>query len=172
MDNLTLEIHSTGNGPARRRRSKGPNCAGSCSVSTSSNRCSTKWSAACATRAWWKRWTMSNCAIDAKADFLEEANLKPVFEKLKALGLNPEMRRDEEHSTYAVVYKDQTQAERSVGVGLLSQPEYRRFRTLVKTIARHNDPPFVVVKGPTASRSPIGAVCSTTSKPRAKKAWT
>jgi DNA gyrase subunit B len=85
--------------------------------------------------------------IDTKADFLEEANLKPVFEKLKALGLNPEMRRDEEHSTYAVVYKDQTQAERSVGVGLLSQPEYRRFRSLVKTIARHNDPPFVVVKG-------------------------
>jgi DNA gyrase subunit B len=32
-------------------------------------------------------------------------------------------------------------------VGLLSQPEYRRFRALVKTIARHNDPPFVVVKG-------------------------
>src|SRR5215475_12477485 len=85
--------------------------------------------------------------VDTKADFLEEANLKPVFEKLKALGLNPEMRRDEEHSTYAVVYKDQTQAERSVGVGLLSQPEYRRLRSLVKTIARHNEPPFVVVKG-------------------------
>jgi DNA gyrase subunit B len=85
--------------------------------------------------------------IDTKADFLEETNLKPVFEKLQALDLNPEMRRDEEHSTYAVVYKDQTQAERSVGVGLLSQPEYRRFRSLVKTIARYNEPPFVVVKG-------------------------
>jgi DNA gyrase subunit B len=93
-----------------------------------------------------------NLRIDAKADFLEEANLKPVFEKLEKLGLNPEMRRDEEHSTYAVVYKDQTQAERSVGVGLLSQPEYRRFRTLVKSIARYNEPPFVVVKG--ADREP------------------
>ena len=88
-----------------------------------------------------------NLRIDAKADFLEETNLKPVFEKLQKLGLNPEMRRDEEHSTYAVVYKDQTQAERSVGVTLLSQPEYRRFRTLVKSIARYNEPPFVVVKG-------------------------
>jgi DNA gyrase subunit B len=88
-----------------------------------------------------------NLRIDAKADFLEEANLKPVFEKLHKLGLHPEMRRDEEHSTYAVVYKDQTQAERSVGVGLLSQPEYRRFRSLVKSIARYNEPPFVVVKG-------------------------
>jgi DNA gyrase subunit B len=93
-------------------------------------------------------------SIDAKPDFLEQANLKPVFEKLKALGLNPEMRRDEEHSTYAVVYKDQTQAERSVGVGLLSQPEYRRFRSLVKTIARYNHPPFVVVKGPGREAQP------------------
>jgi DNA gyrase subunit B len=85
--------------------------------------------------------------LDAKADFLERTNLQPVFDKLKELGLNPEMRHDEEHSTYAVVYKDQTQAERSIGVELLSQPEYRRFRALVKMIARHNDPPFVVVKG-------------------------
>ncbi len=84
--------------------------------------------------------------IDAKADFQEEANLKPVFEKLTELGLKPEMRRDEEHSTFAVIYKDQTQAERGVGIGLLVQPEYRRFRALAKTIARYNDPPFVVVK--------------------------
>ena len=55
--------------------------------------------------------------LDTKADFLEEANLKPVFEALQKLGLNPEMRRDEEHSAYAVVYHDSTNAERSVGVG-------------------------------------------------------
>ena len=56
------------------------------------------------------------------------------------------MRRDEEHSSYAVVFHDSTNAERSIGLALAAQPEYRRFRTLAKIIARHNDPPFIVVK--------------------------
>ena len=84
--------------------------------------------------------------VDHKADFQEEANLKPVFEALQKLGLNPEMRRDEEHSAFEVVYRDSTGAERRVGIGLRSQPEYLRFRSLARTIARYNDPPFVVVK--------------------------
>ena len=84
--------------------------------------------------------------LDAKADFLEESSLKPVFDSLQALGLNPEMRRDEEHSSYAVVYRDATHAERTVGLALLGQPEYKRFRTLAKTISKFNDPPFMVVK--------------------------
>jgi DNA gyrase subunit B len=84
--------------------------------------------------------------VDHKAEFLEEANLKPVFEALKALGLNPEMRRDEEHSSYAVIYHDSTNAERSIGLSLAAQPEYRRFRVLARNVARYNDPPFAVVK--------------------------
>jgi DNA gyrase subunit B len=84
--------------------------------------------------------------LDSKADFQEEANLKPVFEALQKLGMNPEMRRDEEHSAYAVVFHDSTNAERSVGLSLMAQPEYRRFRTLARLIARNNEPPFVVVK--------------------------
>ncbi len=84
--------------------------------------------------------------LDNKADFQEELNLKPVFDALANLGLNPEMRRDEEHSTHAVVFRDSTHAERTVGVGLAAQPEYRRFRALARSIARFNEPPFVVVK--------------------------
>ncbi|HWB83427.1 MAG TPA: DNA topoisomerase (ATP-hydrolyzing) subunit B [Bryobacteraceae bacterium] len=84
--------------------------------------------------------------VDNKADFQEEANLKPVFEALQKLELHPQMRHDEEHSSYAVVYRDSTHAERAIGVGLAAQPEYRRFRALARLIARHNDPPFVVVK--------------------------
>jgi DNA gyrase subunit B len=84
--------------------------------------------------------------VDHKAEFEEQANLKPVFEALQNAGLKPEMRRDEEHSTYAVVFHDSTNAERSVGLQLASQPEYRRFRTLARQIARYNEPPFVVVK--------------------------
>jgi DNA gyrase subunit B len=84
--------------------------------------------------------------VDHKAEFQEEANLKPVFQSLKELGLNPEMRLDEEHSAYGVVYRDSTGAERTVGLALAAQPEYRRFRALSRTIARFNEPPFVVVK--------------------------
>jgi len=84
--------------------------------------------------------------VDHKADFQEEANLRPVLEALQKLGLNPEMRRDEEHSSFGVVFHDSTNAERSIGLALAAQPEYRRFRTLAKTIAKYNEPPFVVVK--------------------------
>ena len=91
--------------PAPRSCWKARNCALSCSVSTSTSRCSTKWSANCATRAWWKRSPTSNFRVDHKSEFQEEANLRPVFEALQKLGLNPEMRRDEEHSSYAVVYQ-------------------------------------------------------------------
>jgi DNA gyrase subunit B len=84
--------------------------------------------------------------VDHRADFLVEANLRPVFDALQKLGLNPEMRRDEEHSSYAVVYRDGTHAERSVGMALAAAPEYRRFRALARATARYNDPPFVAVK--------------------------
>jgi DNA gyrase subunit B len=84
--------------------------------------------------------------VDHKGEFQDEANLKPVFEAIEKLGLKPQMRRDEEHSSYAVVYQDQTGAERSVGLALAAQPEFRRYRALGRMIARYNDPPFVVVK--------------------------
>jgi DNA gyrase subunit B len=92
--------------------------------------------------------TLSNIdlQLDHKADFQDETKLRPVFETLKAFGLNPEMRRDEEHSSYAVIFHDTTNAERSIGLALAAQPEYKRFRTLARIVARHNDPPFMVVK--------------------------
>ena len=85
-------------------------------------------------------------AIDHKADFQVEENLKPVMEALKKKGLEPELRKDEEHSTWAAVYRDSTGAERGIGIQLAAQPEYRRFRALARTIAKFNEPPFVVVK--------------------------
>ncbi len=84
--------------------------------------------------------------VDHKAEFQEEANLRPVFEALEKLGLRPIMRFDEEHSTHTVVFHDSTNAERAIGLQLVAQPEFRRFRALARAIARHNEPPFVVVK--------------------------
>jgi DNA gyrase subunit B len=90
--------------------------------------------------------------IDAKADFAEEANLRPVFETLQELGLSPELRQDEEHASWSVVYHDATNAERTIGVALAQQPEYRRYRALAKSVARYNHPPFVVVKNERSDR--------------------
>ncbi len=85
-------------------------------------------------------------AIDTKADFTEEANLKPVFEAFKALKIEPELKREEEHSAWMVTFKDPTNAERSIDTELATQPEYRRLRTLSKQIAKFNQPPFVVIR--------------------------
>jgi DNA gyrase subunit B len=84
--------------------------------------------------------------LDTKQDFQVEANLNPVFEALKSKGLAPEMRKDEEHSSHSVVYRDSTGAERTIGIPLSNQPEYRRYRRLAREIAKMNQPPFVVVK--------------------------
>ena len=62
------------------------------------------------------------------------------------LPLPCELRQDEVHSTWAVVYRDSTQAERQIGVELAALPEYRRVRALSRQIARYNQPPFVVLR--------------------------
>ena len=85
-------------------------------------------------------------AIDTKADFQTEANLKPVHEALKALKIQSEIKREEEHSAWMVTFKDPTNAERAIDIELATQPEYRRLRTLAKQAAKLNRPPFVAIK--------------------------
>ncbi len=89
--------------------------------------------------------TNSLYKLDAKADFTEKENVQPVFDALKALNLPVEMKRDEEHSTWQVCYRDATNAERVIGTELAQLPEYKKLRAVAKLIARHNQPPFTVV---------------------------
>ena len=85
--------------------------------------------------------------LDNKADFQEQANLQPVFEALVKLGLESgdAHRRGAFLPRRGVPRFHQRRARRSACT-LAAQPEYRRFRALARTIARYNDPPFVVVK--------------------------
>jgi DNA gyrase subunit B len=85
-------------------------------------------------------------AIDTKTDFQQEANLKPVHEALKALKIQSELKREEEHSAWMVTFKDPTNAERAIDIELAAQPEYRRLRTLAKQAAKLNRPPFAAIK--------------------------
>jgi DNA gyrase subunit B len=89
--------------------------------------------------------TNSLLKIDSKADFAEQANVKPVFEALQALQLPVAMKLDEEHSVWEVRYRDATHAERVIGVDLAQQPEFKKLRVVSRQIARHNQPPFTVV---------------------------
>ena len=85
-------------------------------------------------------------AIDTKADFAVEANLRPVYEALKALKVETEIKHDEEHSAWMVTFKDPTNAERAINVELAAQPEYKRLRSNARQAAKLNHPPFVAVK--------------------------
>jgi len=87
-----------------------------------------------------------NLRLDTKADFADPSNLQPVAQRLEALSLSPELKADEEHSAWMVVYRDHSNAERSIGLELASQAEYKKLRALARQIARHNQPPFTVCK--------------------------
>jgi DNA gyrase subunit B len=84
--------------------------------------------------------------VDSKTEFQDKANMEQVLEGLKARQIVGSLKADEEHSAWAVTYPDSTHAERRIDIELAAQPEYRRFRTLAKLIARDNRPPFTVVK--------------------------
>jgi len=84
--------------------------------------------------------------VDYKADFQDRANIERVLEVLRSSEIRGELKADEEHSAWMVTFLDSTNAERRIDLNLASQPEYRRFRALAKQIARHNDPPFVVIR--------------------------
>jgi DNA gyrase subunit B len=84
--------------------------------------------------------------IDTKADFGEREHLAAVAEAIAAVGITPELKMDEEHSSWSVSYHDHTQAERSIDIQLAALPEYKRLRTVAKQIAANNRPPFVVVR--------------------------
>ncbi len=85
-------------------------------------------------------------ALDTKADFTIEANLKPVYEALKAQKIETELKREEEHSAWMVTFKDPTNAERAINIELASQPEYKRLRAKARQTAKLNQPPFIALK--------------------------
>ena len=86
----------------------------------------------------------ADIAIDSKADFAEEKNLRAVYDALKADKVDATISREEEHSSWKVTFKDPTNAERSIDIELATQPEYKRLRAGARAAAKFNRPPFVV----------------------------
>ncbi|MDQ6759514.1 MAG: DNA topoisomerase (ATP-hydrolyzing) subunit B [Acidobacteriota bacterium] len=88
----------------------------------------------------------SEYRIDTKADFQDRANVEPVLAALLEAKLEASIVKEEEHSAWMVAYRDPTNAQRFIGLELAALPEYRRLRIMAKQVAKHNQPPFTVVK--------------------------
>ncbi len=89
----------------------------------------------------------ADIAIDTKADFQDEKNLRALYDALKADKVDVQAPvREEEHSSWKVTFKDPTNAERPIDIELASAPEYKRLRAGARAAAKFNRPPFVVVK--------------------------
>jgi len=84
--------------------------------------------------------------LDTKADFHEKGNLEAVAAALKVAKVEARLDPEEEHETWKVVYRDPTNAERTIGVDLVLQPEYRRMRTIARQVSKYNQPPFKVLR--------------------------
>ena len=84
---------------------------------------------------------------DHKADFQDKENMAQVAAAVNAAQVPATVVADEEHSAWTVMFHDSTNAERHIGVNLAAGPEYKKFRSLARQIAKYNNPPFVVVRG-------------------------
>jgi DNA gyrase subunit B len=84
--------------------------------------------------------------IDTKADLQDEAHVNQVAAKMREAKLDVVVERDEEHSAFMIGYKDPTNATRYINPEFLGMPEFRRTRALMKTVARDNVAPFVIVR--------------------------
>ena len=84
--------------------------------------------------------------LDTKADFVERANLEAFAVELKKVNVESTIEVDEEHSAFYVQFHDATNGARRIDIELSHQPEYRRYRNLVKQTSKYNQPPFTVLR--------------------------
>jgi DNA gyrase subunit B len=84
--------------------------------------------------------------IDTKADLQNEESVKQVAGKMREAKLDLVVERDEEHSAWMIGYKDPTNATRYINPEFLAMPEFRRTRALMKTVAKYNQAPFILVR--------------------------
>ena len=83
--------------------------------------------------------------LDTKDHFQDKAHLDALVRQMQELGLEAKLIPDEEHSAYAIGFKEGTEGERLIDLEAAAQPEYRRLRALSKQLSEYNKPPFIVV---------------------------
>ena len=79
-------------------------------------------------------------ALDSKEHLADKAHLRGLAERLRGLGFDVRVLKDEEHDVHQLSFKEGTEAERILGVEQLALPEYRRLRALSRKLAEFNKP--------------------------------
>ena len=84
-------------------------------------------------------------SLDEEEHFRDRHMLERLARVLEAAGLEASIVEDEEHSAYAVEFRDGTEASGCIDLELAARPEYRRLRSLSLQLADFNKPPFLIV---------------------------
>ncbi len=85
---------------------------------------------------------LPDSGLERKTDFEGDVRLRALEKRLTKLKRKCEIRRDEEHQLYELLFWDSSGAEKRVNWRLAGRPEYRRMMALAKNIADYNHPPF------------------------------
>ncbi|HEX5413795.1 MAG TPA: DNA topoisomerase (ATP-hydrolyzing) subunit B [Terriglobia bacterium] len=79
-----------------------------------------------------------------KAEFENQEKLKQVANDLKAEGFKTEIKLDEEHNLYTLVFSSENLSERVVNWELVSSADYKRLLDLHRRVHANDKPPFLV----------------------------
>ena len=79
-----------------------------------------------------------------KAEFENQEKLKQVAKDLKAEGFKTEIKLDEEHSLYTLVFWSENLSERVIDWDLVSSADYKRLLDLHRRVHNFDKPPFLV----------------------------
>ena len=90
--------------------------------------------------------TSPTLVLDNKEDFKDKAKLQEVFDGMVKAKIRCELREDEAHSAWMLVYFDPMNAERAISVDFAAQPEFRKLRALSKQVSKFSAGPFVTVR--------------------------
>jgi len=88
---------------------------------------------------------LPGAGLERKADFESQTLLKALEKQVAKLKRKTEVRFDEEHSLYELVFWDASGAEKRVNWRLASRPEYKKVMSLWHNIAEFK-PPYVVAQ--------------------------
>ncbi len=90
--------------------------------------------------------TSPTLVLDNKEDFKDKAKLQEVYNGMVKAKIRCELREDEAHSAWMLVYFDPMNAERAISVDFAAQPEFRKLRALSKQVSKFSAGPFVTVR--------------------------
>jgi len=106
---------------------------------------------------------LARADLEKKVDFETKAKLEKILGGIerKKLKMEGKIEKDEEHSLYDLVLDIGGAGERRINWALASSAEYKRLRTLYRSIAEFDDPPFTVQRnGTKESKETAAAVLS------------